>query len=944
MAEIAVTLVIDKLIPLLSEEAKILKGVHVQLADIKKELDYIQAFLRDADAMAEKEDRSDVVKLWVKDVREVAECIEDVIEEYNFHITQHGQRHGFKGFFQKVAHLVRSLKHQHDITSEIQNIKTSLSQIKTRGKMYESKEQGSSSNATDVTWYDPRLEAHFIGEAEVVGIGSSRDELITWLVKGTSQLIAIAVLGMGGIGKTTLAKKAFDNDRVKQHFDHCIWITVSQSYNMKELLKDMIRRCYDTLEGTAAEETNTFDEVSLISKLRRCLQNKRCVVVFDDLWNKDFWRTMKHVFPDDNKGSRIIVTTRNHDVASSCKEFSIVHIYKMQPLPPEKAMELFCKRAFKYSIFEGRCPPELEQLSVDIVARCKGLPLAIVVIGGLLSTKEMVVSEWKNFHDNLSLEFENNPDLTSIKKILSFSYHDLPYYLKPCFLYLGMYPEDYAVRCPTLIKKWIAEGFVNEDKCKTLEEIANKYLSELIHRSLVQVSMVKDGKAKFLKIHDLIREVILSKATDLNFYQVLEKEDASFHGRSRRLSIMDEFLKTNGNSNVWDNHNHENSRNVLNSFQRYRYPLSIIFIDTKKFQGTAQDFGNILHKGIASGYFLRLQILDLGDARVYTTGLPNNIGELIHLMNLNLRGTLIKEIPPSFFNLPNLHTLDLMHTSIRIFHIPTKKLQKLKHLYLDSRTKFVTQLSDNSLKNLQTLKTKLEKGYRDDDSPLIDGLDKLINLRELKLKLDIEPSQQKKVTDHVVKLKHLHSLKLTTAKANAMHHGVLWLEPLSGLENLTLLNLHGVISDSRVIINTNGLPQTLTHLKLTMCDLSDDPMPVLEKLHNLRWLFLSSGSYTGSSMVCSKGGFPQLLYLKFSELELKEWNIEEQAMQRLMEIEVKQCWSLEVPTGLKNVKSLCQLKFKNMPPAFMALIEKTKEQNWEIINFQGPVIMEFGSP
>ncbi|KAK7837446.1 putative disease resistance rpp8-like protein 2, partial [Quercus suber] len=308
------------------------------------------------------------------------------------------------------------------------------------------------------------------------------------------------------------------------------------------------------------------------------------------------------------------------------------------------------------------------------------------------------------------------------------------------------------------------------------------------------------------------------------------------------------------------------------------YPLSILFIDTKKFQGTAQDFGNILHKGIASGYFLRLQILDLGDARVYTTGLPNNIGD------------------------------------------------------------------DNSLKNLQTLKTKLEKGYRDDDSPLIDGLDKLINLRELKLKLDIEPSQQKKVTDHVVKLKHLHSLKLTTAKANAMHHGVLWLEPLSGLENLTLLHLHGVISDSRVIINTNGLPQTLTHLKLTMCDLSDDPMPVLEKLHNLRWLFLSSGSYTGSSMVCSKGGFPQLLYLKFSELELKEWNIEEQAMPRLMEIEVKQCWSLEVPTGLKNVKSLCQLKFTNMPPAFMALIEKTKEQNWEIINFQGPVVMEFGSP
>ena len=120
-------------------------------------------------------------------------------------------------------------------------------------------------------------------------------------------------------------------------------------------------------------------------------------------------------------------------------------------------MELSCKKAFKYSIVEG-CPPNLEQLSAQIVARCEGLPLAIVVIGGLLSTKEMIVSEGKCFHDNHSSELESNPHLTSIRKILSFSYHYLPHYLKSCFLYIGMYLEDYSIKCSRLTKQRIADG------------------------------------------------------------------------------------------------------------------------------------------------------------------------------------------------------------------------------------------------------------------------------------------------------------------------------------------------------------------------------------------------------------------------------------------------------------------------------------------------------
>lgn len=924
MAEIAVNLVIRKLMPLLSKEANQLLGIHKEVAKIKDDLEYIRAFIKDADAMAEKEDKSNVVKLLVKQVQEVAERIEDVIEEYKFRLAQiqHDQKSRFRGFLQIAPHHVKRLKHRHKITSEIQNIKTLLCQIKKKIERYKFKEQGSSSNTKDVTWHDPQLAAHFIGEAEVVGIDDSSDKVIAWLVEGTSKLTTISVVGMGGLGKTTLAKKALDNHRVKEHFNCLIWITVSQSYNMEGLLKEMIKQYYKAMGPTAPEDINTFNVISLITKLRQCLQNKRCVIVFDDVCNKEFWGSIMNIFPDDNDmGTRIITTTRDYVVASFCKEFSIVHIHEMQPLPPEKGMELFCKKAFKCSIFEGRFPPEFKQLCFEIVATCQGFPLAIVAIGGLLSTKEMVVSEWKNCHDNLSFELQSNSHFATIKKILSFGYHDLPYYLKSCFLYFGMYPENYSIRCSRLIKQWIAEGFVEEDgKGMTLEEVANEYLSELIRRSLVEVSTKSvDGKAKHCYIHDLLRELILSKIAESNFCQVLGKEDSRFRGKSRRLSINkcgDDVLKTNEKSQ-----------------KGYRYPLSILFIDIQKGNQTGLLVGKFLRHGIASGQLLRLQILDLEG--VYKPQLPDTIGDLIHLIYLGLRWTLLETIPSSIGNLLNLQSLDLKHTNIENLPSSIQRLQRLKYLYItESRIQpqlvgiFLKYLQ--SLKNLQTLKGVFLDSYTDPSMGLDEGLGGLINLRELELELQLIPSQQEYVVKHVMKLKHLQSLKLTSYPVEEELGKPLMLEPLSGLENLYRLDLSGLIDNPSIIINTNGLPQNLTRLTLFDSELINDPMPVLEKLHNLRSLYLNNRSYTGSSMVCSKGGFPRLRVLKMSFLfNLEELIVEEQTMQKLVEWEIVKCRCLKVLNGLENLKTLQQLKLTDMLQEFIATIEETKGKTWD---------------
>ena len=202
-------------------------------------------------------------------------------------------------------------------------------------------------------------------------------------------------------------------------------------------------------------------------------------------------------------------------------------MYKLPSLPFENAFELFCKKVFKHE--GGQCPPDFVDISRGIVEKCGGLPLAILAIGGLFTNKAKVVSEWCKVLGSLSSEFEINSRLRSLRRILSFSYHDLPYYLKACFLYFGMFPEDCAINCARLTRLWIAEGFVREKKGMTLEDVAQDYLNQLIHRSLVQVGEEDfTRRIRICRVHDMMHEVILSRSEELNFNLVSMSNFSNF--------------------------------------------------------------------------------------------------------------------------------------------------------------------------------------------------------------------------------------------------------------------------------------------------------------------------------------------------------------------------------------------------------------------------------
>jgi len=674
MAEIAVSLVIDQLLPLLREEANLLRGIHKEFSDTKDELESIQAFLKDADKRAAT---TEGVKIWVKQVREAAFRIEDIIDDYLIYVRQHPHDPGCLSLLHKIKTVIPRRR----IASEIQDIKSSVREIKKRSERYgfqRSFEQGSSNyrGSQNAKWHDPRAAALYIEEAEVVGYETQRDMLIDWLVKGRDERTVISVVGMGGQGKTTLTKKVFDNKNVIGHFDCRVWIIVSQSYNIEGLLRDMLLKFYKQNEEDPPKDIFQMDRGSLTDEVRNYLQRKMYVVVFDDVWSVHFWDDIEFAVIDNKNGSKIFITTRNLDVVLSCKKSSYIEVLELQPLNEQQSLELFNKKAFRFD-YGGCCPKELVCIAYEIVKKCNGLPLAIVAIGGLLSAKEKNVFEWQRFSENLSLELMKDTHLVGIKEVLGLSYDDLPYSLKSCLLYFGIYPEDYEVKSKRLIRQWVAEGFVKEESGKTLEDVAEGYLTELIHRSLVQVSSVRvDGKAKGCRVHDLIRDMILEKFEDLNFCKHIREDGQSYlSGTFRRLSITttsDDFIERIESSHV---------RSILVITNEDSYVSFARRIPTK---------------------YRWLRVLDYQFPRLLNV--PKELGSLIHLKYLSLGYVIAGKIPKSIGMLRNLETFDLKATHVSELPKEISKLRKLRHLIGTGLS--LIQLKDGigEMTSLQTLR------------------------------------------------------------------------------------------------------------------------------------------------------------------------------------------------------------------------------------------------
>eukprot|EP00262_Sarcandra_glabra_P000161 TRINITY_DN10246_c0_g1_i3.p1 TRINITY_DN10246_c0_g1~~TRINITY_DN10246_c0_g1_i3.p1 ORF type:complete len:762 (+),score=108.97 TRINITY_DN10246_c0_g1_i3:153-2438(+) len=743
-------------------------------------------------------------------------------------------------------------------------------------------DEGMSSESENYQERRRRRYSPFVEEEDmVVGRDADVKALVARLIEGTQQRSVISIVGIGGSGKTTLAKEVYNNYEVKRHFDSRYWVVVSRKQE-EHGGKELLQRVAEKILGLAKEDSNKMKKEELEEKLRQFLRGKKFLVVLDDLlWQNQAWHDVEAAFPDVKNGSRVLVTTRSGD---GDPEWS-PHVLRF--LDDEESWELFLKNG-------GPCPPELEELGKQIVAKAGGLPLAILALGGLLQKRVKTPRAWLELLEKANWEV-GGEDRKQIAEILALSYSDLHNSMKQCFLYFGVFPEDdFEIHAETLIQVWVAEGFIPEKGAKTMEEVAEDYLEELGDRNLVQiVKRSPNGKIEKCLMHDLLKDLAILEAKNCDFLCILANNASEAPNTTCRIAVHDDTI-------IYSALNHTNP--TLRGFL-WLAPNS---------SATLSEFQC---KSISTSFKL-LKVLFMFGPNIST--FPDEIGELIHLTYLEWWADFSKEgIPSSIGNLHKLQTLCL--SSSKPFYLPSViwNLPDLRFLWCGRQSHAIIKGRPTEVAsvNLHTL-SKIEIG------PWIeDCLGKFTCLRRLNMCGDF-PRFGNAVQDFIVNSKSLRILKLDGGR-----DGIKALVPLSQHLHLHQMVLSGSLEK---IPDAHEFPPNLTELTLVGTEFERDPLPILEKLPSLTFLELIGKSYAGEKMVCSASGFPRLRELTLNGLpKLREWKVEQGAMPNLKRLVVVGCHQLEeVPEGLQHVTTLRELELIAMPVEFRNRVVDNDGEDW----------------
>ncbi|KAF7843594.1 uncharacterized protein G2W53_000499 [Senna tora] len=586
-------------------------------------------------------------------------------------------------------------------------------------------------------------------------------------------------------------------------------------------------------------------------------EQPRYLVVLDNISTMEFWNMLRDAIFPRNDG-RILVTTRDKTLAMAlcAHQHHNIHLLRLRTM--EESRVLFKEEACIPPY--GTLPKEEREKIDQVLEECWGLPHTISTLGRLQLPTESLSRKLQQIHQQ---------DTTLWSENISRHARHLSERQKELLTYFTLFPKNFKIPVRRLIALWVGghgkhSGDRDNDSHTTCEEEAETCLTELIEMNMIQA--VKNN----------------------------------INGKPKICCLR---------GSLWEN-DHVTTY-ATQEWIRDKDSIFFISFDTRAGDKPGENVRSLLCRGIAFGHLRKLRVLDL--ERVFRPQLPDIIGNMVELRYLGLRWTYLEEIPSSIGKLKNLQTLDLKHTYIRILPRTIWKLQELRHLYLNHthRSKFEHQSKTRSMHNLQTLWGV----FLDENSPLKDTIDQLNNLRKLKLAFQLSEQDQKELAKRIQKLQHLQSLRLSSIDVMGRPQE-LHLEDYSGLEKLSDMYLYGRLKNVPVL---EKLPLHLTHLTLSASGLSYDPMPYLEELQDLRSLSLFSDSCTEERMVCSANKFPKLLVLKLWKLKgLMEWTIEEDAMKNLKELEIRYCPSLQVPNGIRHLKSLREVKLMHMVDEFVA--------------------------
>ncbi|VAI43819.1 unnamed protein product [Triticum turgidum subsp. durum] len=466
---------LGKLATLAGDEYSKLKGVRKQASFLEKELSAMNAALEKMELMDELDP---VAKDWRDRVREMSYDMDNCIDDF---IRQFGGAPAKAGFIKETVRHLKTLGQRHRIADRMEELKVLALEANERRIRYKIDECNSSSSFVAI---DPRMSAIYVDAAGLVGTDGPRKELVNLLTDTEKKLKVVSIVGFGGLGKTTLAKQVYDE--IKGRFNCMAFLPISQKPNMTWILNRLQLKLGMHGSSSACELQD------LIEDLRKHLTNK-----VDDLWDQSVWNAISRAFPENDKGSRVIVTTRVEDVASGACCSHPGSIYRMNFLDEQDSKRLFYNRIYGS---EDDCPSRFEDISAEILKKCGGLPLAIITISSLLASRPEM-DEWEAIRNSLGTQFAINPTTEGIKSILNLSYMHLPLHLRACFLHVGMYPEDREIERDDLVRQWVAEGFINNLYGQDMEVAAKSYFNELINRSLIQPERTDHGELLSCRVH-----------------------------------------------------------------------------------------------------------------------------------------------------------------------------------------------------------------------------------------------------------------------------------------------------------------------------------------------------------------------------------------------------------------------------------------------------------
>ncbi|KAL6873675.1 hypothetical protein ACP4OV_013757 [Aristida adscensionis] len=654
------------------EVAPILTDFEHSMKQIEGELTVLQAFIGQFSAQKVGDKAFDA---WLVQIRDVAHEVEDIVDEHAY-LTAQAADAG--GFFKRKFRQIKNFAAWHKLASQISQVEARIQRLSEMRDRYGISDRTHKLQRPNQFCLSD--SAYLTDNSEIVGNVDEIGRLTQWLLEKKQDRAVIAIFGMGGLGKTTIASSVYKNQQIRRAFDCYAWVTVSQAYQVEELLKEIISQLIDQ-RANMASGFMTMNRMRLVELIQNYFRDKKYFIVLDDVWDKDAWLFLNHAFVRNNCGSRVLVTTRKKDVSSLAVDNYII---ELKTLKYAESWELFCKKAFRASK-DNTCPENLRSWAEKIVAKCQGLPLAVVALGSMLSCRELEEQEWSFFYNQLSWQLANSPELNWISNVLNLSLHDLPSYLRSCFLYCSLYPEDHKIKRKLVSKLWIAEGLVEERNGTTMEEVAEHYLMELTQRSLLQVTERNVyGRARTFIMHDLVREVtsIIAKREKFGIaYGNAGITQGNLEARRLSLQSGPQSLDSLASSQV----------------------RSFILFDTQVTSSWIYDI---------TSRFRLLRVLSLRFANI--DQVPGMLTELYNLRYLDLSYTKVNQIPASIRKLRNLQVLDLRFSYVQELPLEITMLTNLRHLYVlvvhDIQERSLncfsaTKISGNicCLKDLQTL-------------------------------------------------------------------------------------------------------------------------------------------------------------------------------------------------------------------------------------------------